>query len=69
MDLVEETVANRREEELDDDALIQKTNLDEVQTVTRSLKPRKSLGPDQILNKALENLSEEAIVALITKYY
>ena len=69
MDLVEETVVNLREEEPNDDALIWKTNLDEVQTVIRSLKPRKSPGPGQILNKALENLSEKVIVALITKYY
>ena len=63
-DADDETVENLREEEPDVDELIRDTNPDEVRIVIRSLKPKKAPGADQILNKALENLSEAAIVAL-----
>ncbi|KAJ3666280.1 hypothetical protein Zmor_001733 [Zophobas morio] len=64
LDLVEETVEEIRMAEPDEDDQIREVHPDELREIIRLLKPRKAPGPDGIPNKALKNLSDEAIVAL-----
>ncbi|KAJ3641934.1 hypothetical protein Zmor_028404 [Zophobas morio] len=64
LDLVEETVEEIRMAEPDEDDQIREVHPDEIREIIRLLKPRKAPGPDGIPNKALNNLSDEAIVAL-----
>ncbi|KAJ3643881.1 hypothetical protein Zmor_026565 [Zophobas morio] len=64
LDLVEETVEEIRMAEPDEDDQIREVHPDEIREIIRLLKPRKAPGPDGIPNKALKNLSDEAIVAL-----
>ncbi|KAJ3649759.1 hypothetical protein Zmor_021482 [Zophobas morio] len=64
LDLVEETAEEIRWTEPDKDELIRGTHPEETREIIRLLKPRKAPGTDGIPNKALKNLSDEAIVAL-----